>query len=214
MLNVPPNQDPKWTSEIIPQPTQGAGGTASISYSAHIAASPVTCMEVMLDASTFPTWNKWIPKVNMMAPAENPAASTPASLAHLTATRPEQMLLRGAAFEFEVHMDPDSPKVHRSQFVVSVLEEFEHEGRKGLRVAWKQPGSPWLLRSERTQEFLEGVEGGTDYVSAETFKGPLAWLVTTMVGSQLCTGFALWRDGLKKMAEEREREREKSKIAT
>ncbi|CAJ2503881.1 Uu.00g112750.m01.CDS01 [Anthostomella pinea] len=198
---APPNQEPKWAAAISP-PTIGPGGTASLICSTAIAAPPSTCAEVVLDTTAYSAWNRWIPEAPIQTPSKAAATLTPASLRHLAA-KPEQMLLAGTEFTFQVHMDPDAASYDNTELVVSLLEEFERDGRRGLRVAWKTRGDPWYLRAERTQEFVENGEGGTDYTCFETFQGPAAWLVKLAVGAKLVQGFGLWMTGLKKAAEEK-----------
>ncbi|EGS22928.1 uncharacterized protein CTHT_0014060 [Thermochaetoides thermophila DSM 1495] len=101
---------------------------------------------------------------------------------------------------------------------VSVLEEFDEEvdveveggegpgqkvrkRRKGWRIAWRTRGSwarpTWMLKSERVQEFAEVGEGETEYVTWETFYGPLAPVVKALVGVKVARGFEAWAEGLK-----------------
>ncbi|KAI0007050.1 hypothetical protein F4779DRAFT_593990 [Xylariaceae sp. FL0662B] len=194
---MPRNQEPRWVSPI-PTPSYGAGGSTSIICSTSIAASPSMCLEIMLDTTTYPSWNRWIPRVLISTP-NNSAPSMPATLAHL-ASKPEQMLLPDTKFTFEVHLDS---QVQHSDLIVTVLNDYESDGRKGLRVCWKTRNDPWYLRAERTQDFLEGTDGETDYFCYETFYGPVAWVVKTFFGSALTDGFKLWMEGLKKAAEEK-----------
>lgn len=71
-------------------------------------------------------------------------------------------------------------------------------------MAWRTDGEAggviptWLLRAERTQEFVE-VEGGTgtEYVCWETFYGPMAWVVKLAVGGKVAEGFGGWMEGLR-----------------
>ncbi|KAI1079619.1 hypothetical protein F5B20DRAFT_158379 [Whalleya microplaca] len=198
---IPSNQEATWTSPLS-TPSYGDGGSATIICSTSIAASPSTCLGIMLDATTYASWNKWIPKVLVNTPNHS-SPSLPAALAHLAASKPEQMLFLGTEFTFEVLINS---KVQRSDLVVTVLDDCERDGRKGLRVCWKTRGDPWYLRAERTQEVLEGIDGGTDYFCYETFYGPVAWVVKTFIGSELTKGFKLWMEGLKEAAEEKAKE--------
>ncbi|ORY55286.1 uncharacterized protein BCR38DRAFT_452645 [Pseudomassariella vexata] len=201
---IPLNTAPRFVTPVA-TPTYGAGGSASIICSTHIAAPPATVAGIILDTTTYPSWNKWIPKVAIDSPAPSPASSSdlPSSLAHL-ASNPAQHLLLNAGFHFEVHTNPESPSFQRTDLVVSVLEEFERNGRKGIRVSWKTKGDPWYLRAERTQEFLATEDGmGCDYFSSETFFGPVTWAIKMFLGGQLKVGFTLWMEGLKEEAEKR-----------
>ncbi|RYO90111.1 hypothetical protein DL766_002491 [Monosporascus sp. MC13-8B] len=205
---IPPNQEPKWADSPLASPTYGVGGKATIVSSATIAAPPATCVEITLDPGTYPSWNKFVPRVTVQSPPSRPLPeSTPPAVAQFLKESPgRQLLFLGTRFRFEVHMDPDSAsggRIQHTDLEVSVLEEFERGGKKGLRVAWKIHGDLWYLKAERTQEFLERPDGGCDYVGYETFYGPLTWLVKRFAGPSLLRGFMLWMDGLKKAAEEK-----------
>lgn len=54
-----------------------------------------------------------------------------------------------------------------------------------------------MLKSERVQEFVEVGEGETEYVTWETFYGPLAPVVKALVGVKVARGFEAWAEGLK-----------------
>ncbi|KAH6656544.1 hypothetical protein BKA67DRAFT_552289 [Truncatella angustata] len=194
---IAPNQAPTFVA-AIPTPTLGEGGSASVAFSTTIAASPTRCLEILLDPSTYPTWNRWIPRVDVVSASTASEAAVPELLAHVT--RKPNQLLPGTQFDFEVHMSASN--IRKTELELSVLEEFERNGRKGLRVCWKTRGNPWLApRAERVQEFLENVEGGCDYTNYETFHGPLTWAVKAFAGKQLRDGLTLWMNGLKAEAE-------------
>lgn len=197
----PLNEAPKFVAPMT-TPTLGGGGTTTVIFSTTIAAPPATCLETMLDAAGYATWNKWVQKAVVSTASTAPASELPPALAHLASSSPEQKLLPGAEFQFEVHMDPGSASFTKVDLVVTLLTAFERDGRKGLRVAWKTKGDPWYLRAERTQEFLETADGaGAEYYCYETFFGPLAWTIKTFVAAKLQSGLTLWMDGLKAEAE-------------
>ena len=56
---------------------------------------------------------------------------------------------------------------------------------------------------ERTQDFVEAADGGTEYYSNETFYGPMAYVIKAVVGSKLLKALDLWMSGLKSEAEGR-----------
>ena len=224
--SVPPDQEAKWADVPLATPTFGSGGRATIMAACtSIAASPATCLEVLLDASSYASWNRWIPRTTVQKPAPAAADQTvSAALGPFLKQRGEdgeekrtQTLLQGTEFQFEVHMDPTSetkPRIQRTDLVVTVLEEFAgRDGRKGLRVCWKTRGDPWYLRAERTQELVERAPadgGGCDYTCYETFYGPLAPVVKLFAGADLVRGFGMWMEDLRKASEEKEKERQKS----
>ncbi|KAF2993948.1 hypothetical protein E8E14_001598 [Neopestalotiopsis sp. 37M] len=213
---IPLNQAPVFVA-AIPTPTLGGGGSGSAVFSTTIAATPAKCLEIVLNPATYPSWNKWVPRVVVTSEPSSEPSTTPAppglpeSLAQL-ATSQQPLLSPGTKFYFEVHMDPDSASFRKTDLEVTVLEEFERGGsgdgegrvggrRKGWRVVWKTQGNPWYLRAERVQEFLEDGAGGCLYINYETFYGPLTFAVKTFAGKQLMAGLTLWMNGLKAAAE-------------
>lgn len=210
---IPLGQAPTFAAETIPTPKYGPGGSSTAIFSTAIAAPPAACLMVVLDTSTYPSWNKWIPRAVVETPAPASALDeVPAALApHLNAAADDKtrgrLLLLGARFYFEVHMDPHSASSRTTHLEVTQLEEFVRggeggeEGRKGLRVAWKTRGDPWHVRAERVQEFVDDGRGGCEYYNYETFYGVLGWTVRTFVAGPLGNGLRLWMEGVKKEAE-------------
>ncbi|KAK8061359.1 hypothetical protein PG994_007725 [Apiospora phragmitis] len=213
---IPLGQAPTFAAETIPTPTYGPGGSSTAILSTAIAAPPATCLAVVLDPSTYPSWGKWIPRAVLETPAPASAVDeVPAALApHLAPAEDRAgLLLRGARFCFDVHMDQDSASARKTRLEVTRLEEFvreekedgsgDHTKKKGLRVAWKTQGDPWHVRAERVQEFVEDGQGGCEYYSYETFHGVLGWTVRLFVAGQLGEGLRQWMEGLKDEAEAR-----------
>ncbi|KAK7757674.1 hypothetical protein SLS62_000051 [Diatrype stigma] len=216
---IAPDQAPRWADAPLASPTYGSAGSKAtvICATSGIAASPAACLAAVLDPGRYPAWNRFVPRATVLSSpatsAELPPASTPAALLAQPAFRrntPDKLLLLGTRVRFEVHMNPGAwaKGVAMTDLEVSVLETFERGGeeggkkRKGLRVAWKTQGDPWYLKAERTQEFLEREDGGTDYVCYETFFGPVAPVVKMVVGAALLRNFGMWAEDLKRFAEE------------
>ncbi|KAK8104088.1 polyketide cyclase dehydrase [Apiospora kogelbergensis] len=213
---IPLGQAPDFAAETIATPEYGPGGSSTAIFSTAIAAAPAVCLGVILDPSTYPAWNKWIQRVVVETPAPASAMdeAVPVALAqHLTscvaaADRPG-LLLPGAKFCFEVHMDPESASSRNTSLELTRLEEFVRDDggssdkKKGIRVVWKTQGDPWHVRAERVQEFVEDGHGGCEYYNYETFHGLLAWAIRPFMAGPLSNGLRLWMEGLKKEAEAR-----------
>ncbi|KAL2198546.1 hypothetical protein P885DRAFT_33320 [Corynascus similis CBS 632.67] len=213
------------TGSPIPTVTYGSGGSFTISCSSLIAATPTECLDVVVAASEYPTWNRFCRKCTIDS---QPAGSSSDNL---------DKLQLGTQFTFDVHLnqdDSDGSSGRPTPLEVSVLEPIDEEDagdsglppsspsltagtsrRKGWRIAWKQrhsllmPAS--MLRSERVQEFLEvaGADGGrpeTQYTCWETFYGVLAPVVRLAVGKQVEKGFDAWLSGLKEKVEKQGKE--------
>ncbi|KAH6628402.1 hypothetical protein F5144DRAFT_307303 [Chaetomium tenue] len=205
------------TGDPIPTLSYGAGGSFTISCSARIAATPRACLDVIVKASEYPTWNRFCRKCTIDSQPNQPNQQQ----------QDQNNLHLGTQFTFDVHLDPSEPDTKTGQAValeVSALEPIDNdeddaqEGgrRRGWRIAWRQRPSlmmpSWMLRSERVQEFVEvAVDGSgnpsgteTEYRCWETFYGVLAPVVRLAAAKQVEGGFDAWLAGLKRLAEGRE----------
>ncbi|KAK1833139.1 hypothetical protein QBC39DRAFT_380902 [Podospora conica] len=197
---IPPNTPPTLSLPPIDAPTLGPGGTFTVACSTRIAAPPRRCLDIVLHAPDYPKWNPFCRKCTITSPPH------------------QTTLALSTKFTFDVHLPPFPPQGQSSgdgrptHLEVSVLEAIDDPatGRRGWRVAWQTDGGAggiptWLLRTERTQEFIEvEVEGGgveTEYVCWETFYGPMARVVKLAVGGRVAGGFGGWMEGLRGVAE-------------
>ncbi|KAK1701382.1 hypothetical protein BDP55DRAFT_641397 [Colletotrichum godetiae] len=219
--SIPTSLTPTPVSPPLATPSHGdIGAVLTIACATPIAAKPTAVLAAVLNPATYPAWNTFVPKATVSRPS---GLAVPPMLADSSVAKnqPGELLLEGTHVTFEVHMTLDPAKTTTKQaLVVTKLEEYTHaapstavangetqpvhRGRKGYRVCWKTGGlvPPFVLKSERVQEFLETEDGnGTEYRCWETFYGPLAQVLRfTMVG-QLETGFAAWMEGLKNFSE-------------
>lgn len=216
MVQIPPNQRAK-SSEALPVPTHGSGGIFSVSCSTTIAAPALTCLGLILDTTTYPSWNSFCPRVVIDHAPSPDAAKLDESLAKF-ATRPEH-LYPGVQMRFEAHLDANSASSTMVKLEVSFLERFERDGRTGYRVAWKVRGLPHFVQNgERVQEFVEGPAGEdgsvvTEYVCWETFGGLVSRLIPSSIVTQVEGGFNRWMDGLKGAAEEAAKAKTETKMS-
>ncbi|OLN85709.1 hypothetical protein CCHL11_07769 [Colletotrichum chlorophyti] len=213
--SIPTSLTPTPVSPPLATPSHGAeGAVLTIACATPISVPPLTVLAAVITPSTYPTWNTFVPRATISRPAPDPL---PPLLQNspVSGVPPADLLLEATHVTFEVHMTLDPARTTTKQsLVVTRLEDFTrttaspsgdaHRGRRGYRVCWKTGGlvPPFVLKSERVQEFLETEDGnGTEYRCWETFYGPLAQVLRfTMVG-QLETGFAAWMDGLKNFVE-------------
>lgn len=193
----------------IATPTFGAGGSFSIVVSTHIAAPPDTVFTVLADHTKWPEWNRFIRKLTVIS-------SPPATEADPDANALETLiqgddgstyLKKDMKMYFQVHLDPDNatPSSSRKEAIqVTLLEPYDHAGKKGWRIAWKPTGYPSMaLRGERVQEFVDDGKGGTEFTCWETMYGFLGPIVKLTTGGKLEKGFQCWAEDLKKRSEER-----------
>lgn len=114
---------------------------------------------------------------------------------------------------FTMHIDfygnTPSPRKRKTtpSLQVSALEQFERDGKVGVRIAWRIKGrvATFLTKSERVQEFVQTkTADGRDvveYVCWETFYGILANTMKNNYERELQVGYSAWMDGLKAQAE-------------
>ncbi|KAK5660693.1 hypothetical protein OQA88_12057 [Cercophora sp. LCS_1] len=181
---VPPNTPPTGSLPPIATPTHGAPtiGSFTIATSSHIDASPLRCVEAILDAASYPKWNTFCRSCKIISQPTTPQT-------HTSLPSGDEYLRLGTRFTFDVHLDPSSPPgtTGRPQSMeVTILEPIDEPSRKGWRVAWKLLPTAmmpeWALRTERIQEFVETDGGkGTDYVEPSMhlgkWNGWLEWVL-------------------------------------
>ncbi|KAI0406437.1 hypothetical protein F4802DRAFT_596130 [Xylaria palmicola] len=217
-MSIAPSDFPRDEAKCvapIPVPTYGAGGVFTVACSAAIAGPALACLERVLDLPGYGAWNTFVPRAALLAPGrageqgqgddddEGGDDGLTPELRALIA-RPGHVA-PGARIRFDAVMAPGgAPRA--VDLEVTRLEAFEAgtgAGRRGYRVVWKATGFPgFLLRSERVQEFVEGVAADgaveTRYACWETFGGLLAHVLPR---SQIEDGFARWMEGLKRAVE-------------
>lgn len=209
---VPNDLRTRLLSEVFPTPTYGPSGSWSLACSCTIAAPLDTCVAVVLDVDKYPSWNRFIRKVDIKSSPEGTTTDDAPEVPGPGVLRPGTLML------FDAHMDPrsrdDGKKGVSSPEEVTVLEPFTtaagsssspaDERQRGWRVAWRSRIFPdLLLRSERVQEFVAGPDGQTYYYCWQTYYGLLAPVVRWAVGAKLEKAFDAWMEGMQGEAEKR-----------
>ncbi|KAI9744670.1 MAG: hypothetical protein M1818_002199 [Claussenomyces sp. TS43310] len=178
-------------TDPIPVPTHGPSGVFAVKSAIHISARPETVSRVVLDPSSYPRWSTFTPCVEIVF---QPEAARNAIWPGPNDLHP------GTKFTQTVYMTgnglkPDAKVSESRQNPIEVtfvdrLGEVEGDGREGFRIAWKATAfSNWVMRSERVQELVDDGQGGTQYITWETFGGPLAHIIKWVVGAQLVERF-------------------------
>ncbi|KAM7209658.1 hypothetical protein V8F20_000061 [Naviculisporaceae sp. PSN 640] len=135
---IPPNTPGMIAPKPIPTPTHGNGGAGSFSVgcSTTVAAAPLICLDVVLNSSKYPEWNRFCRQCTIDSQPKQTTTKKQqeddALSRHNTTTSValpdlgEHYLKLGTKFTFDVHMDPDDGKPIGSgrptQLEVSVLE--------------------------------------------------------------------------------------------
>ena len=206
-FSIPLNQRPIILKTPLETPSHGSGGVFTILCSTTIAAPLATILTTVLDTRAYPLWNAFVPNVFINKQPVSPS-QPPQHLAGSDIIGLDTTLQLGTDFTLDVHLGPDdASKRSKTTCVVSILEDFEHEGHKGVRVAWKTGGRMpgFALRCERVQEFVEVSDGLVEYRCWETMYGLLASTVDWYVGKSLEWGFGAWMDGLEEHSEKQAR---------
>ena len=185
------------TSDLIsPRPTphwgSQSGPAFTIRAKASIKSPPQPILDALLDTSTWPQWNNFVPRASLAFHPAQPEGS--------------QRLRPGMLFTEHVDMAGHGrPTIVQMKLLMTSLDEMQEPGRNGYRAVWLGKGYPdWALRSERVHEiYQEDGKGATVYNVYETFSGPLAWAVRVFVGKTLVKRFGQWNGELKGFVEDK-----------
>lgn len=149
---IPPLPTPHWGSQSGPSFTVRATNT--------INAPSQPVLDALLDTSTWPEWNNFVPRATISTPSSDSHRLHPGTVF----TEHVDMAGRGRSTSVNVKLQ------------MTTLDELNESSRRGFKVVWLGKNYPtWALRSERVHEIYEAVDGGgTVYDVYETFSGPLA----------------------------------------
>ncbi|KAJ5725861.1 uncharacterized protein N7483_007218 [Penicillium malachiteum] len=195
------------TSTSLPNPDNSDRDTPSFKAadailqagsSAFIAAPAQKVWETVIDTSTWPEWNSFVPRVTVYSQPDSDANDTLSPILQL-----------GTKMTFHARMDPTSTKPQKSTdtgLIVTVFSPPNAETGATGRIVWAfDPDaattySPSLLAVERQHEVRQ-VEGGTELRNWENMVGWLAYVVRWMYKKQLDVNFEMWSVELKKFLE-------------
>lgn len=197
-------------------------GTISMVCATTIEAPLETVTALLLDARTYSTWNRFCPAVTV---THQPSSTAPLPACVRNTPELEDIenlhttLRDGTVFTMHIDFYPgNTPKKRKTtpSLQVSALEQFERDGKTGVRLAWRIKGrvATFLAKSERVQEFVQTkTPDGRDvveYACWETYYGMLATSMKNNYETELKVGYSAWMDGLKvhaeKLAEMKSRE--------
>ena len=176
---IPPVPTPHWGSQ--------SGSSFTVRATTTISTLPQPVLDALLDTSTWPQWNNFVPRCSVTK-----------------ATKDSNRLHPGTIFTEHVDMaGRGRSTIVKMKLLMTCLDELQEPTRRGFKVVWLGKGYPdWALRTERVHEIYEETEGGgTVYDVYETFSGPLAWFVKFFVGATLVKRFGQWNGELKAFVE-------------
>ncbi|KAJ5475498.1 hypothetical protein N7539_007785 [Penicillium diatomitis] len=192
-----------------------------IGSSALVAAPSTRVWAALLDTSTWPEWNTFVPRVTIRSqtgttqadttePDSAPGTETPAAS---TAPTPSlsPRLCKGTRMTFHVRMDPTSTKPQAARDTHLVVTECvapDPATRSPGRIVWVSdtdaPGgfAPSLLTAERVHEVVD-VGGGeaAEVRNWELQRGYLVYVVKWVFGARLRRNFELWVSDLRAFVE-------------
>ncbi|KAL2815474.1 hypothetical protein BJX63DRAFT_158434 [Aspergillus granulosus] len=159
----------------------------------------------LTDTSTWPSWNKFVPRVTIRDQPESPANDSP-------------VLNSGSRFTFHVNMYPEAETPANLRDTYLKIIEYEaptptpsptdgSSHTRKARIVWASDGAAdgyvmsSLLTAERVHELSEvqGEDGKvrTEVRNWESQVGYLAYVVRWMFEGRLKGNFAVWESGLK-----------------
>ena len=193
MSSISPEANSTRASLLQPLPTPRWGlktgfGAFSVRASATIHADANTILDCLLETSSYPLWNGFVPRVTIP-----PFATSDLSTQ-------ETRLSLGCQFIEHVDMYGNGRPsgLIKMKLLMTTMEELEHDTGRGYKVVWLGQGYPdWALRSERVHIISRNQDGTCAYEVWETFSGPLAILVKLFVGKVLVKRFEQWNQDLK-----------------
>ncbi|KAL6717710.1 hypothetical protein ACLMJK_005625 [Lecanora helva] len=176
----------------IPTPHWGSqsGSAFTVRAKVTIKAAPQPILDALLDTSTWPRWNSFVPRAVLSPHPSQPEGS--------------QRLRPGILFTEHVDMAGRGQNtIVKMKLLMTSLDEMQEPERTGHRAVWLGKGYPeWALRTERVHEIYRGdEEGETVYDVYETFSGPLTWFVKVLLGKTLVKRFGQWNEELKGFVE-------------
>lgn len=176
-----PLPTPRWGS-------QSGFGAFSVRAFARIHAAPDVVLDCLLETSSYPVWNRFVPGI---------------TFPHASISDPRSLNSRlGVGCQFVEHVDMHgngrSSGLVKMKLLMTAMEELGHGAGPGYKVVWLGQGYPdWALRSERVHNISQVEDGISTYEVWETFSGPLAFLVRLFVGKTLVKRFRQWNQELK-----------------
>ncbi|KJK62681.1 Ligand-binding SRPBCC domain of an uncharacterized subfamily of protein [Aspergillus parasiticus SU-1] len=206
MTSTPPSSAASLASKSTPS-ISASDAVLHIESATSIAAPCQDVWDVLIDTSTWPSWNTFVPRVTIREHPGSDSQSTPDNLS------PKLQL--GTKMTFHVHMDSSSASEQDVGLVVTEFEPPSANPPKPGRIVWasdltaKGSMPAFLLTAERVHEVeevdVQGADGQmkrvTEVRNWEAQVGYLVYVVRWMFGAQLKKNFEAWVEDLKQYVE-------------
>lgn len=148
---------------------------------------------IMIDISTWPSWNTFVPKVDVTAPSSSAPTAAHAAI-----------LVEGSKMSFHVRMKPSFPIILQKE-VVSAISSETSGTTEEYRIGWTASAVPRFLLDAQRSNIFRTVPGAEtpqcEYRTWETMNGPMAYAVRASFGTTLQDRFEDWANDLKAYAE-------------
>lgn len=180
-----------------------------IGSSTFISAPSTKVWAALIDTSTWPSWNTFVPRVTIRSQPDDSSPEGEEAQQTEPSTTLSPILQKGTRMTFHVRMDPTSTKPQAARDVALVVTDFtapDPSTQTVGRIVWtadydaagSMPRS--LLAAERVHE-VTGVEGGTEVRNWEAQNGWAVYAVRWLYGKRLQGIFEGWVEDLRGFAE-------------
>ncbi|KAI6037991.1 hypothetical protein EDC04DRAFT_2699185 [Pisolithus marmoratus] len=170
-------------------------GVFSATASIVIDAPREVVWQVLMDWKSYHEWNPFVRNQCLTDASKRPLPE-----------EQQRPRVGDYLYIYPVHIPPsfDSPRLLPASSASQVITVLDAEN---YRCSWVCNDYPkWMLRTERWQVLVEVDEGDgrkkTRYETKEVFNGPLAYVVSAILGDGIKKGFVAMAEGLKKRSEE------------
>ncbi|SMR49295.1 unnamed protein product [Zymoseptoria tritici ST99CH_1E4] len=183
----------------------------SIYASTTISASAASVLETVLNVSSYPQWNTFIPKASITSqPADSDSPDDHSHMqvgsimtfhAVMNSSKPQSAT--ETSLQVTDISTPEKKSTYISQETLDSEPAYTADLDKVYRVCWKSYGgfASRGLRSERFHEIIVKSENECEVRTWEVMGGALANVVKWMYHKTLQQKFRLWVDDLKKYCE-------------
>lgn len=195
-------------SQRIDYPNLPKDSVLAVASSVIINCPASHAFDILLDTSTWPEWNSFMPQSKVEPPKSSKSTSKPS------------VLVKGSKLDMKARMKAGT-SLSETLCLVTELDRTDpaHAGSPGsdmYRVSWiQQSYSRMLLRTNRTSDFrdIQSTDGEAkcEFRTYESMAGPLAYTVKLMFHDTLQQRFEEMADDLRRYVEKTWGEKQSSK---